>query len=171
MEEKTFISLYQRPFAEQIVFNLEQLNYRYIRLSQIDTTNKENQNEYLMLFDSFLALFRALFLEKGAKQYTVQNYYREIGDNEIAQKIDDFLDRKIFACNDKSIREVLKFLADKFICHIDPITRTDLGNANFYMSHLGNPYADNNLKNIMHTIFEIIKKKELQNSQILQNNS
>lgn len=40
MEEKTFISLYQRPFAEQIVFNLEQLNYRYKRLSQIDTTNR-----------------------------------------------------------------------------------------------------------------------------------
>ena len=68
MEEKTFISLYQRPFAEQIAFNIEQLNYRYKRLSQIDTTNKENQNEYLMLFDSFLALFRALFLEKGTNK-------------------------------------------------------------------------------------------------------
>lgn len=159
MEEKTFISLYQRPFAEQIAFNIEQLNYRYKRLSQIDTTNKENQNEYLMLFDSFLALFRALFLEKETKQYTIQNYYREIGEENIANEIDSFLDRKIFSWSDKSIRKVLKFIADKFVCHIDPITSTDLGNANFYMSHLGNPYVDNNLKDIMHTLFEIISKK------------
>lgn len=159
MEERTFISLYQRPLAEQIAFNIEQLNYRYRRLSQIDTTNKENQNEYLMLFDSFLALFRALFLEKGAKQYTVQYYYRAKGDDEIANKIDDFLDTKIFSWSDKSIREVLKFIADKFVCHIDPIDRDDLAYANFYMSHLGNPYFDNNLNDIMHTIFEIISKK------------
>ena len=159
MEEKTFISLYQRPFAEQIVFNLEQLNYRYKRLSQINTTNKENQNEYLMLFDSFLALFRALFLEKETKQYTIQNYYREIGEENIANEIDSFLDRKTFSWSDKSIRKVLKFIADKFVCHIDPIDRDDLAYANFCMSHLGNPYFDNNLNDIMHTIFEIISKK------------
>lgn len=166
MEEKTIISLYQRPFAEQIAFNLEQLNYRYSRLSQIDTTNKKNQNEYLMLFDSFIALFRALFLERGAKQYTVQNYYREIGDDEIAHKINDFLDSKIFSWSNKSIREVLKFIADKFVCHIDPIERDDLAYANFCMSHLGNPYVDNNLNDIMHTISEIMNKKVMQKSDI-----
>lgn len=159
MDEKTIISLYQRPFAEQVVFNLEQLNYRYIRLSQIDKTKKENQSEYLMLFDSFIVLFRALFLEKGLKQYTVQNYYRAKGEDEIANKIDDFLDNKMFSHRDESIREILKFIADKFVCHIDPITRTDLGNANFFMSHLGNPYADKNLNDIMRTISEIMNKK------------
>jgi hypothetical protein len=157
MEEKTFISLYQRPFAEQIAFNIEQLNYRYKRLSQIDTTNKENQNEYLMLFDSFLALFRALFLEKGAKQYTVQNYYKEIGNDDVATKIDDFLNSKMFTHREESIKEVLKFIADKFVCHIDPIKLCDLGNANYFMSHLSNPYTYNNLKDIMHTISEIMK--------------
>lgn len=160
MEEKTFMSLYQRPFAGQVAFNLEQLNYRFSRLSEIDTTKKENQKEYLMLFDSFLALFRALFLEKGAKQYSVQNYYRAKGEGDKAQKIDDFLDRKIFSWSDKSIREILKFIADKFICHVDPISNDDLGLANFYMSHLGNPYVDNNLMYIMCTISEIIKSNK-----------
>ena len=97
MGEETFKSLYQGLFAEQIVFNIEQLNYRYNRLSEIDVTNKNNQKEYLMLFDSFIALFRALFLEKGKKQYSVQNYYREKGDDEIARKIDAFLDEKMFS--------------------------------------------------------------------------
>lgn len=158
MEEKTFMSLYQRPFAGQLAFNLEQLNYRYSRLSEIDTTKKENQKEYLMLFDSFLTLFRALFLEKGAKQYSVQNYYRTKGEDDKAQEIDDFLDSKIFIWSDKPIREVLKFIADKFVCHVDPISNEDLGLANFYMSHLGNPYVNNNLKCIMDTISELMKK-------------
>ena len=158
MEEKTFMSLYQRPFAEQVAFNLEQLNYRYSRLSEIDTTKKENQKEYLMLFDSFLALFRALFLENGVKQYSVQNYYREKGEKNKAQEIDDFLNNKIFSWSDKSIREVLKFIADKFVCHIDPVLNDDLGLANFYMSHLGNPYVENNLQSIMSSIKNIINK-------------
>ena len=159
MEEKTFMSLYQRPFAEQVAFNLEQLNYRYARLSEIDTTKKENQKEYLMLFDSFLALFRALFLEKGTKQYSVQNYYRAKGEDDKAQEIDDFLDSKIFIWSDKPIREVLKFIADKFICQVDPISNDDLGLANFYMSHLGNPYVDNNLQQIMESISRITSQR------------
>ena len=159
MEENTFMSLYGRPFAEQISFNLAQLNYRYFRLSQIDTTDKNNQKEYLMLFDSFLVLFRALFLEKGTKQYTIQNYYRVKGDVDIANNIDVYLDSKMFSWCDKSIREVLKFIADKFVCHIDPIEREDLACANFYMSHLGNPFEDNNLNDIMNKIFEIMQKQ------------
>lgn len=159
MEEKTFMSLYQRPFAEQVAFNLEQLNYRYARLSEIDTTRKENQKEYLMLFDSFLALFRALFLEKGTKQYSVQNYYRTKGEDDKAQEIDDFLDSKIFIWSDKPIREVLKFIADKFVCHVDPISNEDLGLANYYMSHLGNPYVDNNLQQIMESISRITSQR------------
>ena len=72
MEEDVFKSLYERPFAEQIAFNLEQLEYRFARLSEIDTTKKENQKEYLMLFDSFLALFRALLLEKNESKLANQ---------------------------------------------------------------------------------------------------
>lgn len=158
MEEDVYKSLYERPFAKQIAFNIEQLDYRFARLSAIDLTKRENQKEYLMLFDSFLALFRALFLENGNKQYSIQNYYRAKGQAEIANEIDDYLDGKMFSWTDKSIREVLKFLADKFVCHIDPISRDDLGLANFYMSHLGNPYVDNNLQTIMRHISQIMNK-------------
>ena len=159
MEEKVKFSLYERPFAEQLAFNIEQLNYRFERLSEIDIAKRENQKEYLMLFDSFLALFRALLLEKGTKQYTIQNYYREKGQPDIATKIDAYLDGKFFSWSDKTIREVLKFLADKFVCHIDPISRVDLGLANSYMSHLGNPYVNNNLMQIMGSVSQIINQK------------
>ena len=149
---------YQKPFEEQIIFNLEQLNYRFYRLTKIDTTKENNKKEYLMIFDSFIALFRALFLEKGQKQYSVQNYYREKGKDEIVKKIDDYLNSKIFSWCDKSIRDVLKFIADKFVCHIDPISREDLATANFYMSHLSNPYTKNNLREIVENISQIMNK-------------
>ena len=158
MEEDVFKSLYERPFADQIAFNLEQLEYRFARLLQVDATKKENQKEYLMLFDSFLALFRALLLEKNEKTYSLQNYYRTKGQDKIAQEIDDYLDSKMFSWSDMSIRTVLKFLADKFVCHIDPISRDDLGNANAFMSHLGNPYEESNLREIMKTITQIMNK-------------
>ena len=158
MEEEVYKSLYERPFAQQIAFNIEHLEYRFARLSAIDLSKHENQKEYLMLFDSFLALFRALFLENGNKQYSIQNYYRVKGQAEIAKEIDDYLDGKMFSWTDKSIREVLKILADKFVCHIDPITKEDLALANFYMSHLGNPYVDNNLQDIMEKIYQIMEQ-------------
>jgi hypothetical protein len=147
-----------KPFEEQIIFNLEQLNYRFSRLSEIDTTKESNKKEYLMIFDSFIALFRALFLEKGQKQYSVQNYYREKGKDEIVKNIDDYLNSKIFSWCDKSIRDVLKFIADKFVCHIDPISREDLVTANFYMSHLSNPYTNNNLREIIENISQIMNR-------------
>ncbi len=158
MEEDVYKSLYERPFAEQVIFNIEQLNYRYARLAAIDTTKKENQKEFLMIFDSFITLFRAMFLENGKKQYTIQNYYREKKQEDKARRIDDYLDNKIFSWSDKTIREVLKFLADKFVCHIDPISREDLGLANFYMSYLENPYENNNLRQIMMSISQIINQ-------------
>lgn len=149
---------HQKPFEEQIIFNLEQLNYRFSRLSEIDTTKESNKKEYLMIFDSFIALFRALFLEKGQEQYSVQNYYRVKGKDEIVKNIDDYLNSKIFSWCDKSIRDVLKFIADKFVCHIDPISRKDLATANFYMSHLSNPYTNNNLREIIENISQIMNK-------------
>lgn len=153
--EEVYKSLYDRPFAEQIVFNIEQLNYRYKRLSSIDTTKKKYQQEYLLVFDSFLALFRALLLERGDKQYTIQNYYRIKGQPNIANKIDEYLNEKLLPWRDKSIYEVLKFIADKFVCHIDPISIEDLAMANFYMSHLSNPYVENNLHDIMQHLSQI----------------
>lgn len=159
-EEKIDIDskLYNTPFAEQVAFNLEQLEYRYNRLVEIDTFNKGNQCLYLMTFDSFIVLFRAMFLEKGDKQYTLQNYFRLNGQNNVADKIDTYLNSCFYDGDTVSIKTVLKFIADKFVCHVDPISRMDLGLANAYMAALGNPYVKNNIRNIMKQLFDIIKE-------------
>ena len=146
-------------FMDQFFFNQEQLVYRIKRAWNIDRTIKENQSEYLMAFDSALCLFRAMFLERLSKNYTYQNYFQKIGKPEIAENINKYLDSP-FDSTGTSIRQVLKFIADKFVCHVDCITNKDLGMANAWMASLGNPYFDNNLLVIVESLNTIISNKE-----------
>ena len=146
--DKVDNKLFESPFADQFSFNMQMYEYRLKRVLSIDTTLKENQMEYLMVFDAFIALFRSLFLEGFKNCYTVQNCFTALGRKDIADKIDAFLDSPFNEYSNETIRRALKFLADKFVCHIDPITTEDLGLANAYMSALKNPYVRVNLKYI-----------------------
>lgn len=139
----------------QFQFNVEQLNYRINKAWHIDTTRKENHSEYLMVFDSALCLFRAMFLEKENKNYTYQNYFRSMGRQDIADKIDNYLDNNAYS-NGVSIRNALKFLSDKFVCHVDNVSEINIATANYYMATLHNPYAKFNMKEIMNELYAIM---------------
>ena len=84
VDSKLFVS----PFADQFAFNIQMYEYRLKRVLSIDTTIRENQMEYLMAFDAFIALFRGLFLESFPNCYTVQNYFTALGRKDIEDKID-----------------------------------------------------------------------------------
>lgn len=159
IDQESLKKVFDTPFSTQFIFNIEQLNYRLERLSQINPNGASNNKEYLMVFDAAIVLFRSLFLEKGDKNYTFQNYYRLIGQPEVADAIDDFLDLRFESWSEVSIRTVLKRIADKFICHVDSITLEDLGLINAAMAKLNNPTFDNNLQNIAEKLNEIIEKK------------
>ena len=146
--------------AEQVEMNINHLNYRYNRLKDIDVTDPANKEEFLMAFDAFLVLFRALFLENGNTQYTIQHYYRAKRDNDTADKINAFLDQLVFEWSDFSFRKMLKFIADKFVCHADPISTEDLGFANTYTAHLMNPYVNNNLQTILEGLNKILESSK-----------
>lgn len=150
--------VFDTPFSEQMIFNIEQFNYRMTRLAAINTFDASNQAEYLMAFDAAIVQFRSLFLEKGKDNYTIQNYYRLTGRDNAAEAIDEFLDSDIDSWSGLSIRKLLKTIADKFICHIDSIDYTTLGNVNAYMAKLSNPSFENNFKNIVVELNEIIKE-------------
>lgn len=150
--------VFDTPFSEQLIFNIEQFNYRMTRLASINTFDASNQAEYLMVFDAAMVLFRSLFLEKGKNNYTIQNYYRLTGREDAADAIDGFLDSDIDSWSGLSIRKLLKTIADKFICHIDSVDYTTLGNVNAYMAKLSNPGFDNNFQNIVERLNEIIKE-------------
>lgn len=144
--DKVDRKLFESPFGDQFAFNMQMYEYRLKRVLSIDTSIKENQMEYLMAFDAFIVLFRALFLESFKNCYTVQNYFTALGREDIARKIDAFLDGPFNEHSEETIRRALKFLADKFVCHIDPISLEDLGLANAYMSALKNPFVKVNLQ-------------------------
>lgn len=65
-----------KPFLEQLEFNIDQLNYRLSILASIDVTVKENQSYFLMVCDSALVIIRAVLLEKGQRNYTIQRYLK-----------------------------------------------------------------------------------------------
>lgn len=149
--------VFETPFINQFSRNIDMLNYRSSRMWEIDTFNIENQQEYLMTFDATLAIFRAMFLEKREDNYTFQNYYRKTGRPEVAEKIDAFLDTPFMECMDASIRKVLKFIADKFVCHVDKVDNTDIGLCNAWMNDLCNPYFSNNFRHVMDELNAIIE--------------
>lgn len=151
------LEVFGTPFIDQFSHNIDMLNYRISRMWEIDTFKSENQQEYLMTFDATLVIFRAMFLEKREDNYTFQNYYRKTGRNEIADKIDAFLETPFMECMNVSIRQVLKFIADKFVCHLDNVDNTDIGQCNAWMSELRNPYFKNNFRHIMDELNAIIE--------------
>lgn len=159
MEHNVVKDFEESLFTEQFFFNNKQLEYRINRAWSIDKTKKENQFEYLMAFDSALCLFRAMFLERSSKNYTYQNYFTKKGKQEVAIAIDNYLNSS-FDCTGTSIRNVLKFIADKFVCHVDSITNINLGMANAWMSSLGNPSFENNLINIVAKLNRIMLSGE-----------
>ena len=156
--EKVDSKLFNTLLGEQFAFNMQMYEYRRKRVLFIDTTKKENQMEYLMTFDAFIVLFRSLFLEKSEGCYTAQNYFSALGRDDIACRINAFLDRPFNQYSDLTIRKVLKFLADKFVCHLDPIAPEDLASANSLMATLGNPYVEVNLQYICSELDKIMNE-------------
>ena len=152
-------------FIEQFFFNNKQLEYRINRAWNIDKTKNENQFEYLMAFDSALCLFRAMFLERSSKNYTYQNYFTKIEKQDVAIAIDNYLNSP-FDCTGTSIRNVLKYIADKYVCHVDSITGINLGMANAWMSSLSNPFFENNLINIVAELNRIMLSEEKPNDNL-----
>lgn len=157
--------LFTSPFLKMYKFNMEMLNYRMNKVLSMDVTgplDKEKQAEYLMAFDSMLILFRSLFLEKKKGNYTCQNFYREIGHPEIAQEIDNLLDEPFedgvsAKGSPLTIRYVLKFICDKFVCHQNSISFDEYGLCNAWMIKLKNPYFDKNLNYITNRLNNILK--------------
>lgn len=112
--------------------------------------------------DMIVVQIRAMFIESANLQnnYTGQNLLRILGEPELAEKIDTFLDspfNEIYA--DLSIRKALKTMADKFICHNDNFdgNKVDFwGLQQSIESQLRNPYIKPNLFSIMDTLISIV---------------
>jgi hypothetical protein len=151
--------------SESVLFNLDLLLYRINKLKALEP---ENQFEFLTYFDSALVQFRAMFLEFEKKNFTIQNFFRKHNRSDIASAIDDYLNQP-FDYQDKEssesgnefnmLREMIKFVTDKFICHYDKTNSLELGRVNYISATLSNPYHKRYLVNIIEEIINLIKEK------------
>lgn len=150
---------------EHFFFNIKMLEYRINRLLIIDASDIKNKQEFQMVLDATLVLFRGLFLESPhlTKNLTFQNFFRCYGGSQYADKLDAFLDAPFAqwmtdSYGDKvgSIRSVLKFLTDKFVCHMDKVNVCDIALCNTIINFLINPAFENNIKHIAESIDKIV---------------
>nr|WP_321503214.1 hypothetical protein [uncultured Dethiosulfovibrio sp.] len=146
-----------------------------------NTLNIHNEDVYrnvLTYLDIIVVQLRSMCIENNQRKqnYTVQNLLKKVGEDSLAKKIDDMLDKELLQSSklhtptskepqkysDLSIRLALKILADKFICHHDDCK----GGKDFYWTLAGhieialrNPYCnEKNLDFIVTTIEDCVKE-------------
>ncbi|MBE0515392.1 hypothetical protein [Sulfurimonas sp.] len=154
----------EQKMRESIYFNMQLLSYRLEKLKSINTMEKVNQFEFLTYFDASLVSIRALFLENDKKSFSLVNFFEKT-NNEISLKLlYDLLDSSFNAQDEENkingekyitLKDALKLLTDKFICHHDKNSNIKIGNANYIMSILSNKHHKHYLANILERIFSI----------------
>lgn len=136
---------------------------RYERFKKINIIGGDS-TDIITYFDMIIVQLRALCIENSRynKNYTAQILLTKVGEKEVAQRIDNMLDKNFFIdSSDLSVRTALKILADNFICHYDNFDedRLSLTLADIIMNQLKNPYQSYqkvNLEYIMNTLMDCI---------------
>ena len=160
-------------FSSKFICNLNLLKRRinkFLSLPKISKTQEE-ECEWFTYYDAILVQVRALLIESKSrkKNYTLQNYLRLLNREKIADILDayldsDFDDEVVDKDTGKplSIRSVIKFVADKFICHYDYTEDVDVILENKISKILTNLdcYEKNNIHKILLIIVDIMKKLE-----------
>lgn len=142
-----------QPFIKHFCMHFDLLMRRYERFKEIDDPHNTDI-DVITYLDMIIVQLRAMCIESPnlKKNYTAQNLLRKIGNDDLADKIDNMLDETFYECMGISVRKALKMLADGFICHYDNFEGDklhDLALSEIFMKNLRNPYERRNLKYIM----------------------
>jgi hypothetical protein len=110
------------PLEKWMYKNIDLLIRRVKKLEQI----KSGTVDYWTYYDIILVQIRALFIESPRlkSNYTVQNYLIKIGENKLAEEINEYFDTELSP--GITLREAIKVSVDKFIAHYDEIDDRDL---------------------------------------------
>ena len=138
---------------------------RYERFKEINVPGNFDIDAITYL-DMIVVQLRALCIESNIHKnnYTAQILLRKLGYPDLAERIDHMLGESFFEEEDSTsvtIRDALKLLADKFICHYDNYDAPEQDNQNraiMIEQQLKNPYMSRNLDYIMNTIISCIGK-------------
>ncbi len=140
-------------------FNL--LLRRYKRFKEINTSGNSDI-DVITYLDMIVVQLRAMCIEneRYKNNYTAQILLRKLGENELAQKIDNMLKEDFYDGSLQiDIRTALKILADEFICHYDNFDGQNLHRislADIFMIRLKNPNEKVNLDYIMHVLIDCV---------------
>lgn len=157
-------------FAMKFTYNLELFKFRLNKFLDLPRPSKttEEECEWFTYYDILLVQTRAMLIESKNRttNYTLQNFLRKLGREKDAQIIDSFLnspfDSEIKDESDNviSIRNVIKFVTDKFICHYDYTSDGDIELENKISKILTNldDYEKNNIHKILYVIIDLLKK-------------
>lgn len=134
---------------------------RYKRFREINTIGNDDI-DVITYLDMIVVQLRAMCIEseRYKKNYTAQILLRKVGEEAIAQRIDDMLQEDFYDGSlQVDIRTALKILADEFICHYDNFDGEALHRlslADIFMNRLRSPYEAKNLDYIMRTLIDCI---------------
>ena len=143
-------------FIENFNVHYKLLLRRYARFKEIDDVFNTDI-DVITYLDMIVVQLRAMCIESRhlKKNYTAQILLRNVGENELADRIDAMLEEPFIPESDFTIREALKTLADRFICHYDNFDGDKADGWYFAKTveqRLRNPYEKVNLDYIMQTV-------------------
>lgn len=122
--------LEKASYFERMIKNLNSTIFRINYLRKLNQS--DNKELWFAMYDSVLVQIRAFLCEndKNKKNYTIQNTLKKMGSNEKVEAINNYLESPLkgdyFKSGNNSgnskvitIRDGLKFVTDKFVCHFD----------------------------------------------------
>lgn len=143
--------------------NLELLLNRYAKFKDIPNSNVV---EYFTYFDIIIVQLRAMCIEneRYENNYTVQVLMRKVRQDNLADRLDRYLQNEL--TYKITIKEAIKFIADKFVCHYDNTDIGDRSKEHICRANFSNTYNKFNLESIVKEIIEIVGEGlKLENSK------
>lgn len=137
-------------------------SYVRILVQRYDRFNKislQDTLDWFTYFDIIIVQLRALCVENArySTNHTLQVTLRKLGREDLGDRIDNFLESTLI-WDETPLKEAIKFIADKFICHYDDVDLGDRALEHSLRGALSNPQGRYGLSVVIKEIVEIINE-------------
>ena len=158
--EEEMLELFE--YIEHFNIHFRLLLRRYKRLKDIYSIQNAKDIDVITYIDMILVQLRAMCIEneRYKNNYTAQILLRKIGEEDLANKIDEMLNEEFYdGSMQVNIKTALKILTDGFICHYDNFDKDKsykISLSDIFINILLSPYEEKNLDYIMKVLIDCI---------------
>ena len=158
--EDEMVELFE--YIEHFNIHFKLLLRRYKRLKDIYSIQNAKDIDVITYIDMILVQLRAMCIEneRYKNNYTAQILLRKIGEEDLANKIDEMLNEEFYdGSMQVNIKTALKILTDGFICHYDNFDKDKsykISLSDIFINILLSPYEEKNLDYIMKVLIDCI---------------